>query len=474
MNHVGISDGMQALWGGILSPEELRQKEAQLHKEPALDSQSPETSLKVDFELVEEKADFFRSLRSLNPEGAIVDHLQRCETLYEQIKREFPTAPKEKRNRLMDQFGRAVGETIVLLPAFMEEAIRKENPSTFEELEPFHDCVEKLEVFYEQEEIGQVSWIVRKYEEEMIERTALSALIVSVETVPDKDEKKPVKQYAVVGKGEELGRGLEKFVERAVLQAQYATQKPEKVRALSRLVTYSDASVQSAMREGMVSRGLRRKGVPCVLKERLVLYKTAAGDQRYGMLSEYCNQGDLFGRLQAAHDPRENVELIRQLCTTLREMHRHNLCHLDVKMENVFITRRDDGRPEIRLGDLSFVERVGKNTGLRGTFLSPELREAVDVRGVPTQRSMDLWPLGDILLVWRHGRSYLQPARLFGDQLPIEEYKKKAREARDEVARMIGREADELDQAIIRLFSYNPEERPSAAELVELIARAYP
>src|SRR5439155_4042893 len=92
------------------------------------------------------------------------------------------------------------------------------------------------------------------------------------------------------------------------------------------------------------------------------------------------------------------VEYIVQACAALAEAHAAGIVHRDLKPANLFVTRRPDGGPLIKVLDFGIAKamtsdaHLTQTTGLLGSpgYMSPEqLQSARDV-----DARTDIWALG--------------------------------------------------------------------------------
>jgi serine/threonine-protein kinase len=101
-------------------------------------------------------------------------------------------------------------------------------------------------------------------------------------------------------------------------------------------------------------------------------------------------------------EPREAVDLVLQACEGLAEAHAVGLVHRDIKPANLFLTRRPDGRPFVKVLDFGISKRLlDVPLGLTDPrssigspwYMSPEqMKNASSV----SQRT-DIWSLGVVL-----------------------------------------------------------------------------
>jgi len=122
--------------------------------------------------------------------------------------------------------------------------------------------------------------------------------------------------------------------------------------------------------------------------------------------TELCEAGNLESKLREGHRFTEDqlCVLVRQVVSGLSHIHRHGLCHLDIKPENVLVTFVKRGvmkEPQYKIGDLGLVMKSDLQDdfnqdveGGDGRFMSPELMEgnAEHLRG--NLEKSDIWSLG--------------------------------------------------------------------------------
>jgi serine/threonine protein kinase len=124
------------------------------------------------------------------------------------------------------------------------------------------------------------------------------------------------------------------------------------------------------------------------------------------MVMEYLEGRDLAATLaqQGKLAPDQAVDFILQACEALVEAHRVSIVHRDLKPSNLFITRRADGSPCVKLLDFGISKAAAPTKGepaltttnaVLGTplYISPE--QLVASRNVDARS--DIWGLGVIL-----------------------------------------------------------------------------
>ncbi len=216
-----------------------------------------------------------------------------------------------------------------------------------------------------------------------------------------------------------------------------------------------------------VSKELRQRNVPYILSLRKVTYAGASGVQKVRCLSEVCTSGDLFKNFFQRQPPLSQVEklkLMSQVCEALAGMHEAGLCHLDLKLANVFVTKNHDSMLEVRLADFGAAKNVQDSVGLTATFPPPEMLLGKDI---PVETAIDSWALGIMLYEATHGTS--------GSSLCLDwssgvhdrkSYNKGIEKLKKSLA-----EGSELDQIIGRMLSANPKERATPLEAFQCIQK---
>src|SRR5947208_283132 len=123
---------------------------------------------------------------------------------------------------------------------------------------------------------------------------------------------------------------------------------------------------------------------------------TEAGDVDF-LTMELLEGPTLQARLAADGrlDPREALEIARQLCAGLAEAHRAGIIHKDLKTANIILSRRPDGNPRAVITDFGLAGEPAPDSGdLAGTprYMAPELW-----RGAAASKASDVYALGVIL-----------------------------------------------------------------------------
>lgn len=223
--------------------------------------------------------------------------------------------------------------------------------------------------------------------------------------------------------------------------------------------------------EAIISKELQEEGVPYVLKIREVTYTSTQGVQKVRGMTEVCSQGDLheaFFKKDQKLSQDEKLRLMGQVCEGLAGMHKVGICHLDLKLANVFLTENQSGDLEARVADFGAAKHIkhdtfGVNTThLSATFPPPEM---LDSDEIPVSPSIDSWALGVMLYEATHGVSASKLKLSWNAGMEDRDsYNAAIEKIRDKLAN-----GNELDQIICKMLSTNPEERATPEDALKCI-----
>jgi tRNA A-37 threonylcarbamoyl transferase component Bud32 len=236
----------------------------------------------------------------------------------------------------------------------------------------------------------------------------------------------------------------------------------------------NEDSVERFLREARVAAKVRSDHVA-----RVHDVGTLEGGVPY-IVMEYLQGSDLGG-LIARHGflPIEEVcEISLQACEALAEVHAAGIVHRDLKPTNLFVTRRADGSPAVKLLDFGISKLA---PGADETGIDPALTATTAIMGSPSYMSpeqlkstkevdhrTDVWSLGTVLYEAITGKPAFR-----GETLP---QTCAMIAADDPVAPSSLREGipHELDQAILGCLRKNPDERERLVDLSRALARFAP
>ncbi|MDB4945734.1 MAG: serine/threonine protein kinase [Labilithrix sp.] len=177
--------------------------------------------------------------------------------------------------------------------------------------------------------------------------------------------------------------------------------------SLGRKVAIKFLAPQKADREGAVARFLREARAAASIQSEHVVRIHEVGAQPNGasyIVMEHLVGSDLAVMLQArgplAVD--EAVDHVLQACEAIGEAHGRGIVHRDLKPQNLFLTRRPDGSPIVKVLDFGISKAIDAQSPnltatdmIMGTplYMSPE-----QVRSLKSvDHRSDIWSLGAIL-----------------------------------------------------------------------------
>ena len=118
-----------------------------------------------------------------------------------------------------------------------------------------------------------------------------------------------------------------------------------------------------------------------------------------GMVTEYCDQGDLHSllielRRRGEHVPEAQVlAWLAQLCLALSHLHKQHILHRDVKTSNIFVT----ADRTLKLGDFGLARLTVEQEAITSRVGSPFYMSPEICLHQPYGSASDLWSLGCVL-----------------------------------------------------------------------------
>lgn len=156
--------------------------------------------------------------------------------------------------------------------------------------------------------------------------------------------------------------------------------------------------VKRFLREAQTAASIRSEHVVRVLDIGVL------GDGVPYMVMEYLDGEDLGARVDAGGplSVGDAAEFTLQACEALAEAHAAGLAHRDIKPSNLFVTKRSDGSPLIKLLDFGIAKAQssidGSLTATGAMMGSPSYMSPEQVRDSKTvDARTDIWPLGATL-----------------------------------------------------------------------------
>ena len=129
----------------------------------------------------------------------------------------------------------------------------------------------------------------------------------------------------------------------------------------------------------------------------LRLVEVFENDKYLYLATEYAENGDLFEYIVQGHKPSEEeaISYFRQVIYALEILHQHNVCHRDLKLENILI----DSSQSLKLADFGFStwskdDRLSSSCG-SPHYAAPEVLKG----GTYSGKKADIWSAGVILYI---------------------------------------------------------------------------
>ncbi|KAF0683098.1 Aste57867_24786 [Aphanomyces stellatus] len=182
------------------------------------------------------------------------------------------------------------------------------------------------------------------------------------------------------------------------------------------------------------------------------------------LVLEYCNQGDLLTVQQLEPSGRfdlpRGLAFFRDIVLGLQFMHKHNLAHRDLSLENIFVK---DGR--CKIGDFGLtVDATAARTDSVGKlmYMAPEV---VDGSARYDPKAADIWSLGVVLFVMLTGVPLFEVAST-KDKL----FRAVARQGLQPVlliCRKKGFLSPEVADLLEKMLAINPDDRLFVEDILE-------
>ena len=203
-------------------------------------------------------------------------------------------------------------------------------------------------------------------------------------------------------------------------------------------------------------------------------------DERLFVVMEYMNGGELFDYIEKKPVCEDEAKvLMRQIVESVSYLHTQNIVHRDLKPENILLSKSPSGKGDVslKLADFGYAEQ--DNKGLTNAlytlyYVSPEVlindfrfnKEGKVDGSIPYDKRCDLWSLGVVAYIMLMGYPPFYPegpvlemtssmydsivsGSFFYEELDWNKYSEDARDF------------------VFSLLKVDPEERPSAKELLQ-------
>ena len=130
------------------------------------------------------------------------------------------------------------------------------------------------------------------------------------------------------------------------------------------------------------------------------MYCVIEKEENIFIISEYCSKGDAFKILvnseKECFEECYSCKIFQQILSSLEYLHNNNICHRDIKLENILLDEYGDAK----LSDFGLSKKHEKNELLKTACGSPIYAAPEMLKGDPYKGSeVDIWSLGISLYV---------------------------------------------------------------------------
>ena len=125
------------------------------------------------------------------------------------------------------------------------------------------------------------------------------------------------------------------------------------------------------------------------------MYCVIEKEENIFIISEYCSEGDIFKTLikseNGSFQESYSCKIFQQILSSLEYLHNNNICHRDIKLENILIDEYGDAK----LSDFGLSKKYEKNELLKTACGSPIYAAPEMLKGGPYKGpGIDIWSLG--------------------------------------------------------------------------------
>jgi len=144
--------------------------------------------------------------------------------------------------------------------------------------------------------------------------------------------------------------------------------------------------------------------VACPFRNIVRIYGYCETNGRFLLVMEYCRDGTLFGLMKLHLTREKKVAIIKQLAEGIALLHAKNICHFDIKPNNILIHN-----DTLKLCDFGLSRYVAPNKQVKRVGLTIRYASPEQLEGIPCGRPADVWSFGLVAFTVLQGR---QPFRV--------------------------------------------------------------
>lgn len=222
---------------------------------------------------------------------------------------------------------------------------------------------------------------------------------------------------------------------------------------------------EMCLREVSIMKGVHH---PCILECK----ESFVHGSNIFIVMPHCTGGDLYSLLARQRKKKRRlpeevvVDWFAQIVLGVEHLHSHNTLHRDLKSQNIFL-RRDHlgpgdrgggGRSRVALGDFGIARELQFNKVAAQTFIgTPIFMSPEMLRKAPYGHKADVWAMGCVLYEMMALTEPFRAKTMEGLMRLVQH---------GQPPELPNAYSDELKGMCMRMLSKDPNERPSAAELI--------
>ena len=212
---------------------------------------------------------------------------------------------------------------------------------------------------------GENPGLVKRETKKNLDQSDITNMTVKANRVIKHQKTSPFKYYLEL---KELGYGTFGVVKKVCLKS-----NPETIRALK--IIRKNRLMQGVDNQKLLDEILILKNLdhPNIMK----LYEFFQDSKNYYMVSEYCDQGDLYEKMNKLRYMNQIVVkfLMEQIFNAVAYLHSRGVCHGDIKLENIMLyttTKKADERFTIISKKITFDKKLQREINSFNKEVTPE------------------------------------------------------------------------------------------------------
>ena len=238
------------------------------------------------------------------------------------------------------------------------------------------------------------------------------------------------------------------------------------VKVLSAALAHSELAIARFLAEARAVNQIRHPNIVDIFAFGQLV------DGRHYFVMEHLEGETLLDRMERSELPlSESADILGQICEALDAAHAHDIAHLDLKPENIFLVPLRDRKTQVKLLDFGIAKLLGKEQRESAAEFcgTPEYASPEQARGLSTvDHRSDMYSLGVVAYELFSGR------RPFVATTPLETLIKHINEAAPPPSTLNAAIVPVLEQLLLAMLAKSPDERPSMVAVRETLAAVCP